>query len=123
MKVNGFDQLPVVKDQNGDQQGKVLLGMVTVTEIMAKVSAGVATLDDALIRHLSIGKSGNGKFCLLTTTYSPKSTASITGITIMRSAEDSMPLSPIGPPGGQGKEKAPQSALQNHASAGYGPVR
>ena len=33
------------------------------------------------------------------------------------------PLSPIGPPSGKGKEKAPQSPLQNHASAGYGPVR
>lgn len=41
MKVNGFDQLPVV--QKGT---KNLLGMVTVDQIMAKVSAGVATLDD-----------------------------------------------------------------------------
>ena len=33
------------------------------------------------------------------------------------------PLSPIGPPSGKGKEKGPQSPLQNHANAGYGPVR
>ena len=42
--------------------------------------------------------------------------------------QQQQPLSPIGPPGaGKGKEKAPQSPLQNHASAGYGygygPVR
>lgn len=41
MRVNGFDQLPVVQGDN-----KNLLGMVTVDQIMAKVSAGVATLDD-----------------------------------------------------------------------------
>ena len=33
------------------------------------------------------------------------------------------PLSPIGPPGSKGKERAPQSPLRNHANAGYGPVR
>ena len=47
MKVNGFDQLPVV--QKDDQS---LLGMVTVDQIMAKVSAGVATLDDPVEKVL-----------------------------------------------------------------------
>ena len=47
MKVNGFDQLPVV--QTGT---KNLLGMVTVDQIMAKVHAGVATLDSPVNKVL-----------------------------------------------------------------------
>lgn len=45
MKMNGFDQLPVVINQNGNNQ-KQLIGMVTVGDIMLKLAAGtIKSLD------------------------------------------------------------------------------
>lgn len=47
MKVNGFDQLPVVSTDT-----KILHGMVTVDQIMAKIHAGVADLDSPVSKVL-----------------------------------------------------------------------
>lgn len=58
MKTLGFDQLPVVASEGG-----ALLGMITVSGLMAKIAAGGATIDSAvssaLITHFpKIGKDG-----------------------------------------------------------------
>ena len=47
MKRNGFDQLPVVAENT-----KELKGMVTVSDIMAKISAGTVTMEDTVSRAL-----------------------------------------------------------------------
>lgn len=47
MKENGFDQLPVT-----DGESNLLYGMITVSDVMAKIAGGMATLESPVCKVL-----------------------------------------------------------------------